>query len=276
MLISPPIQTKSPGRTLRRFAFTILEVLIALFIFSMILTAIYSIWVGILRGRKAVETTLAEVQRSRIAMHALEDAFLTVQLFNDNVRHYAFQADTTGDDAYVSMVSRLPASFPGVGHFAGGDLVVRRVSFFTEPGEHGKQLVMTQAPMLMPPGDTDTEPYSIVLARDVTQFSLQFWDSQKNQWAEEWLYTNQLPRMVHITLGLGKTKGASSSSDSHDLVARIVSIPAIAVGGVQGMPRPGMNQPPGTGGTLNPVQNPYGQSPFGQQRGNSRSIPIQR
>ncbi len=242
--------------------FSLLEIMIAMFIFSLVLTAIYSIWICILKGRRAVETTLAEVQRSRIAMHALEDAFLTVQLFNENARWYSFYADTkSSDDAFVSMVARLPSSYPGVGRYAGGELVVRRVSFYTEPGEKGKDLVMTQAPMLLATNHGDARPYSLILAHDVSEFRLHFYDLQNNEWLDEWQYTNKLPRLVHITLGLGK-KG--SSSDSHELASRIVSIPATAIDmiGPPGM-RPGMPMQPGMPGQPGYGQ-PYGQPGYGQ------------
>jgi hypothetical protein len=86
------------------------------------------------------------------------------------------------------------------------------------------ELVMTQAPMLM-----DTEkvpPYSLVLANDVSKFDLEFWDLQKKDWIDEWIYTNQLPKMVKVTLGLGKVR---SSSRPFDLVTRVVAIPGAAV-----------------------------------------------
>src|SRR5437879_5943157 len=57
---------------IRHHAFTLLEIMIAIAIFGMVLTAIYSTWLAILRGKKAGETAAAEVQRSRIAIRALE------------------------------------------------------------------------------------------------------------------------------------------------------------------------------------------------------------
>src|SRR5947207_8189078 len=143
----------SNASTLQRFnastvqrsnrAFTILEVMIAIMIFAMVLTAIYATWLAILRGKKAGENAAAEVQRSRIAMRALEDAFLCAVMYTENSRYYYFMAESSGDMAGISMVSRLPASFPGVGRY--GDQIVRRVNFFTQPGKDGAQeLIMSQ------------------------------------------------------------------------------------------------------------------------------------
>ena len=56
----------------RSAGFTILEVMMAIFIFALVLTAIYTTWLSILRGTKVSLDAAAAVQRSRIAMHALE------------------------------------------------------------------------------------------------------------------------------------------------------------------------------------------------------------
>jgi type II secretion system protein J len=225
--------------------FTLLEVMIAIGVFMMVLTAIYSIWLSILKGTRVGLAAAADAQRSRVAMRAVEDALLTAQLSTANIRYYAFVTDTKGSDfAEMSFVSRLPATFLGSGRY--GDASMRRVSFTIKPGAKGlNELVMTQAPMLM---DTEkVEPYSLVLASDVSKFDLEFWDMQKRDWIDEWIYTNQLPRMVKVTLGLGKV---TSSSRPFDLVTRVVAIPGAAV-------TPDIQRPLGAGqglGQTNQVQ----------------------
>jgi len=119
----------------REFAFTILELMLAIGIFAMVLTAIYAVWIAVLKGSQAGLKAAAEVQRSRMAIRTLEDAFTSTEYFVANMKYYLFFADTSGDMAAVSMAARLPASFPGVGRY--GDQVVRRVSFYTEPGKDG-------------------------------------------------------------------------------------------------------------------------------------------
>ena len=224
---------KRGGIRLGSVAFTIIEVMIALFIFALIMTAIYTTWMGIVKGTKSGLRAAAEAQRARVTMRALEDAFMTVVMYNENMKHYWFVTDTSGDFGSVSMVSRLPGSFPGVARY--GEQRVRRVSFYTKPGDGGGQeLIMTQVPTLLATNNTGAEPYSLVLARDVSLFKLEFWDLQKNDWADEWLYTNALPRMVRVTLGLGKAAGSYAKPD--DVVTRVVAIPAAAVAGVQAGP----------------------------------------
>ena len=206
-------------------AFTILEVMLAIFIFAMVLTAIYATWIGILRGAKAADTATAEAQRSRIAVWAVEKALVGAQMLQgESSRYSTFIADTTGDYAYLSLVSRLPGNFPGIGRWGGGDVVVRRVTFEIQDGPGGKnELVVTHAPMLMATNEPGAEAHSIILAKDVTEFTLEFYDPMQNDWFDEWSHTNRIPAGVKVNLGLGKKPG---SSEAHNVAMRMVSIPA--------------------------------------------------
>ena len=205
-----------------RAAFTILEIMIAISIFAMVLTAIYTIWISILKGSKTAMAAAAGVQRSRIAIRSIEDALLTTTMYSANINEYSF----VGEANSVSMLARLPATFPGVGRY--GDQVVRRVSFYTQAGKDGMdELIMSQHPMLLDTTGT-VEAYTITLARDVSEFSLGYYDAQKKKWSEDWITTNQLPKMVRVILGLGKLPG--SNSKAQDVVAKIVALPATAVG----------------------------------------------
>ena len=92
--------------------FTILEVMIALFIFALVLTAIYATWTGIMKGTASGIKAANEVQRSRMAIRSIEDALLTAVMYNENMKWYYFVADTKGDLAALSFVSRLPPPSP--------------------------------------------------------------------------------------------------------------------------------------------------------------------
>lgn len=242
------------------FGFTILEIMVAIFIFALVLTAIYSTWFGILKGTKSGTNAAARVQRSRIAMRTVEDAFLSMVMFHENIKHYYFFTEIHSDFSSVSMVARVPQNFLGSRYY--GDQIVRRVNFYVQPGqEGGNELVMTQMPILLNTNAAAIEPYSVVLAKDVSLFVVEYYDVQRSEWLEEWVNTNQLPRLVRFTLGQGKSKSMSSEPD--DVVTRVVAIPANVVGGIQtGMPLP---QQPGQFPGQLPGQLP-GQMP-GQQPG---------
>jgi type II secretion system protein J len=214
----------------RKQAFTILEIMIALFIFAMVLTAIYSIWHGIIKGTASGLKAAAEVQRSRVAMRCIEQAFLSARVFQDNLRYYYFVSDSSG--SAISMTCRLPSDFLGMG-FMDPNLRMRRVDIFTRSGPDGDELVLSHVPLLVDTNSPGGEPYSIVLARDVSRFELEFVDPRKGEWITEWTYTNTLPKLVRVTLGLGKS-GMGSSQKSDDLVSRIIAIPGQNITGLQG------------------------------------------
>jgi len=218
-------------------------------IFAMVLTAIYACWMAILKGSRAGLKAAEEVQRARIALRTLEDAFLTTEMFAGNMKYYLFEADTSGEMAQIRLTARLPDDFLGVRQAGFYDQKVRRVSFYTRPGENGmRELVLEQAPLLLDTNGT-VSLYSITLAKDVTFFGLEFYDAQKDEWLDEWKYTNALPRLVKIGLGLGKTKGRN---EPNELVYSLVALPSVGVGpdvqggALLGQPfQPGLTNQPG-------------------------------
>ncbi len=223
-------------------AFTLIEVMVAMAIFTMVMIAIYSSWTAILRGSKVGLTAAAEAQRTRVAVRAVRDALTSGQLYMENLRYYWFMADTSADFAALSLVSRLPASFPGSGLF--GNQIVRRVSFTVEPGPNGqKQLILRQTPLLEPP-DTAQTPYTTVLAPNVNLFSLEFWNTNTLEWDPEWPWTNQLPKLVRVAVSVGPPQHRATPADtavetalvSSVAIPRALQVPAVrrGIGAVPG------------------------------------------
>jgi hypothetical protein len=239
-------------------SFTILELMLAIGIFAMVLTAIYMTWIAILRGSQAGLKAAAEVQRSRMTLRTLEDAFTSTEFFVANMKYYLFFADTSGEFASVSLASRVPDNFLGAQQTKLMNQKVRRLNFYTQPGKEGMQeLMMTEVPLL---ADTNNgyEAYTITLAKDVTLFKLAFFDPQKAEWLDEWTYTNRLPKLVQIALGLGKSAG--NASKPYDVVYSLVALPSVGVGAdVQGL----TTIPVQPGGPTNPGAYPPGTYPPG-------------
>lgn len=205
----------------RARGFTVMEVMVAVFLFALILTMIYSTWRLIFQSSQAAIRSTTDAQRARMAMRTVEDALASATMFASNPRLYFFQADTAGRFAAVSFAADLSDSFPNSGMFGGERL--RRVSFYVPPG--GRDLVLEQNSLLAD-FERGGEPASIVLARDVQLFQLEFWDGQQRDFVEEWLSTNQLPVIVRVTLGFGQAKDAR---DPVQVVSRVVRLPTVAV-----------------------------------------------
>lgn len=256
--------TRSPSTTRR--AFTLVEIMIALAIFAVVMVAIYSSWSTILRGSKIGLEAAAEAQRSRVAVRALENSLVSLQMYQANISHYSFFADTSEDFASLSFVARLPRSFPRSGDFGGQ--VVRRLTFAVESGANSEnRLVLRQNPVLFDPS-VDEEENPLVLGRNVQVFTLEFWGPRSKDWEPEWLYTNQLPKLIRFTLGFGQPNQKVLKPE--DVVTRVVTLSAVPVpmgmqtaGGAQARP-PNLNPNP----DLNTGLVPGNQNP---NRGQKRS-----
>ena len=77
-------------------AFTLVEIMIAIGIFSMVLAAIYSSWTAILRASKTGLDAAASAQRARITIRVLEDSLGSAQSFAANLPYYYFDAENGG------------------------------------------------------------------------------------------------------------------------------------------------------------------------------------
>ena len=108
-----------------RAAFTLIEVMIAMTIFSLVLAAIYSSWDLIWRASRVSQTAAAQVQRQRVAIHTIEDALTCIQSFQASMKYYTFVVNE--DPPELDFTARLPDNFPRNGKF--GDLNVRQLKF---------------------------------------------------------------------------------------------------------------------------------------------------
>ena len=108
----------------RRHGFTLLEMLIAISILTLIVAAIYSSWTAILRASKSAQDATASVQRARIVIRVLEDSLGSTHAFAQNIAYYSFVAEN-GGEASLSFVARLAKSFPRSGKFGDFDEIGR-------------------------------------------------------------------------------------------------------------------------------------------------------
>lgn len=211
-------------KTRRSMGFTLIEIMIAITIFGLVVAAMYSSWIAVLRATRVGLEATAEAQRSRVAMRLVEEALASARLFEANPAYYSFLSGEDGGFSAISFSARLPPSYPRSGRYFGQQL--RRVSFRVEPHrDHGEQLVLRQQPLLTDM-DIDEEETPLVLARHVREFLVEYYDVQNEEWASEWVDTNSLPPLVRFTL-------ATANNDDRDAPAtvatRLVAIPGMGV-----------------------------------------------
>jgi len=211
----------SVRRSLR--AFTLIEVMLAIMIFSMVLVAIYSSWHAIIRSSRAGQKAAAEAQRTRVALRALEESLGSTVMFLQNMPYYSFQTGIIDDFGAISFVSHLPPSFPGSGLF--GDQVTRRITFSVKE-EKGQNLLLLQQTPLLEPEETAETPYTITLGSNVREFRFSFFDTNTMEWAEEWPWTNRLPKMVRAQMAFAdRTRPLSP----RDMVTRTIYLSSVAI-----------------------------------------------
>lgn len=245
-------------------AFTLLEIMVAMAIFSMVSLAIYSSWNAIINASRVGLQAAADAQRRRNAVNAIQDALFGVQMSTANLQHHYFLADTTDPEAaLLSFVSLLPESYPGNGLFPGTPM--RRVTFTLDVDRNGsRNLILYQTPVLASLDEME-DPIPIKLAENVSVFGAEFYDENLDEWLAGWENTNALPRQVRFALVFenpAQKSGqyrSSSQSSAPDLETRVVTIPSSAIP-IQ-IQRPGIgalsgNGQPGPGQGQDPNQNP--------------------
>ena len=253
------------SRPSRRRAFTLIEIMVAMMVFGLVIAAIYATWALVMRASRVGQAVAAQAQRQRVVLRTIEDSLMGIQSFQASQNYYWFSVGD-GGGSFLSFVARLPDSFPRdrkfVGSGQGKDFSSRRVTFSLTAGENGENnLVLRQNPILMEL-DQDEVQYPLVLAKDVKEFTVECWDTNKSKWITEWEYTNIIPPMVRVNLTLGTTTAAGDHGQEFS-AARIFTVPsgmmpaAIQHGNATG--------PGGPGGPGGPQLQPPGGNP-GQRK----------
>jgi prepilin-type N-terminal cleavage/methylation domain-containing protein len=225
------------ARPSRRRAFTLVEIMVAIVIFSIVIAAIYSTWTLILRASQVGQNTAAQAQRQRIALRTIEDSLTCVQSFQASMNYYVFLVQN-GDQPELSFTARLPDIFPRNAKFFDPNLgqffYLRRLTFTVEPGPGAeKDLVLRQNPVLMNP-DPDEQQTPLVLARNVRKFTVECWDINTTDWVDEWDATNTIPPVLRISLVLGGNNEVGGTAPDV-AVTRLIAIPSSTLpSGLQG------------------------------------------
>jgi prepilin-type N-terminal cleavage/methylation domain-containing protein len=237
-------------------AFTLIEVMIAITIFSLVLTAIYSSWDLIWRASRVSQTAAAQVQRQRVAIHTIEDALTCIQSFQASMKYYSFVVNE--DPPELQFTSRLPDNFPRNGKF--GDLNVRQLLFTLESGpDSERDLVLRQRPILLDM-DAGEQQNPLVLARFVQNFKVECWDTNVAEWTKEWEKTNSIPPLIRVSLVLGGNNNAFGNAAPTLSVSRVIAVPSQTLPSVvqTGGAGPGGVNPPVVPPTAPPTAAPGG------------------
>jgi prepilin-type N-terminal cleavage/methylation domain-containing protein len=262
-------------------AFTLVEIMVAIMVFSMVIAAIYATWALVMRASQVGQDAAAQAQRQRVVLRAIGDALMGVESFQASQQYYWFKL-ANGGAPFLSFVARLPDTYARNGKFVGAaggrDASSRRVTFLLAAGENGeKDLVLWQKRILIDMDSTevrDEQKYPLVLARNVKEFTIEWWGTNRldhAEWNDEWddSQTNTIPQMlrVHLVLGANVAKGGRAPEFAATRIYAVPSqmMPAIVQRGVGG---PGAAPNPLLNGLKNGNQQNNGQpNPFNIPRG---------
>ena len=214
----------------RQFGFTLIEMMIAIAVFSLVLAAIYQTWGAIMRSTAVAQDVAAQAQRQRITLRTIEDSLMAVQSFQASPVYYSFVVEE--EPPVLSFTARVPEIFPRNGKFINPntdrDFNLRRLTYSLEENKDAhngtKNLVLRQNPVLMDL-DQDEQQFPLVLARNVRTFAVDCWDTNKLEWTTEWLNTNSIPVLLRVKLVLGGNTVAGSAAPDFS-VARVFSLPS--------------------------------------------------
>src|SRR5580698_3073379 len=99
--------------------FTLIEIMVAIMVFSMVIACIYATWALVIRATQIGQDAAAQAQRQRVVLRSIGDALMGVESFQASQNYYWFKLGN-GDAPFLSFVARLPDTFPRHNKFVGG------------------------------------------------------------------------------------------------------------------------------------------------------------
>jgi hypothetical protein len=91
--------------------------------------------------------------------------------------------------------------------------------------------------------DQDETEHPLVLAKHVKELLFEFWDTRANDWTDTWGQTNQLPKLIRVTLQMSPPGQRAGASLPVEEVTRVIALPSVAVPATWQRPNP--QRPPG-------------------------------
>lgn len=204
----------------REAGFTLLEIMLAVTILAVVITAVYNTWSAALMAWKRGTQITDTFQRQRIVLDTLGELTTSAVFYGAKPELYAVtgtHSDTAGDS--VSFVTASDVLLPpGEGIAAG----MRRVTISLQSDTNGKVFLgLVNAPALEDP-DADAQNVTHIFSADVTGFTVRYLDPQNAAWVDHWDDKTRTPSALEFTVVFR----AGSAGTVPVTVTRQVDIPA--------------------------------------------------
>ena len=188
------------ARRQRRAGFTLVELLLALAIFSLVAAMAAGTFWSVLKAWNRGGEMLEQLHYGEFAMEQLVTALRGAAWFPSKPSAFGFWLEngkaswvTSGsaflppDSPLINGLHRISVSVDSVGGARG--LVVRAWPHLTDPEERDER---SAEPWLVAPG--------------VEDFECEWYDFEGQDWSTDWEETNSLPKLVRVTLTMEKRK----------------------------------------------------------------------
>ena len=191
-----------PSSALRRAAaFTLLELLLALSIFSVVAAMAAAAFWSVTKSFNRSTELLEQLHYGEFAMDQLVASLRSAAWFSSKPEAFGFWLEPDGGTA--SWVSSGSAFLPPDSPYRNG---LHRLSVSVERvGRQHGLAVRVFSHLAEDPDPRDADPF--LAAPSVREFECEWYDFEDESWSHDWEETNSLPKLVRLTLVMDKREG---------------------------------------------------------------------
>ena len=184
-----------------RTGFTLLEIILAVTMLALVITAVYGTWNAALKSWKRGTDVAETFQRQRIVMDTLSELAQSMTFFNSQSALYTVIAEhgRNGDDS-VSFVTASDVLLPQSESLAAG---MRRVTISLARGDRNRSYLALMNEPALEVQDKSGPATTHVLSTDVTGFYVRYRSPRDGSWSDEWAEENLPPAAIEFTLVFG-------------------------------------------------------------------------
>ncbi len=207
------------SRQRRDFAFTLLEAIVSILIFSLLMIAVGALWNVSWRAAERIARGSAGEQGAALVLRRLAQSVEASVFREKPVALYAGSGEDGGGGG-MDRISFVTSMAPDVAEPSGETAPLERVSLQSQSGEKSShQLVMLAGPLTMEERDWQRKT---VLLDNLVAFRLRYWSEERKDWVAGWRDENHAPKAVQISFAL-KGEPLRTAAWPHQAVAWIRS-----------------------------------------------------
>lgn len=196
----------------KRSGFTLVEVLLALSIFTLVTSMAAAAFWAVMKAWNRGGEMLEQLHYGDYAMEQLVSALRGAAWFPSKPAAFGFQLESGKAVWTTSGTAFLPPD----SHFRNG---LHRMSVTVDAAQGERGLVVRAWPHLAEEdGERDAEPW--LVCPEVDDFSCEWYDFDGETWSQDWEETNSLPKLVRVTLTMKKR----GNFDEHLELQRLVEL----------------------------------------------------